>query len=84
MSKIIRLSEFQYEIPIFTINKDFDGFFETHPNSPISILFLKVLSKYSSFGLPLYSLEKQKLSFAKLSDRLKNSDEGKELSKKLQ
>lgn len=58
---------------------EYKTFFEQHSDSPIALVFLKILAKYSVLGLPLYTIQERKLAFDKLSDRLKNSDEGKEL-----
>ena len=60
-------------------SRKYDAFFEQHPDSFIAILFLKILAKYTYNGFPLYTIQERKLSYNKLSDRLKNSDEGKEL-----
>ena len=59
--------------------RDYGQFFNKYPNSPIAILFLKTLAKYSFNGLPLFSIQECKSAYDKLSDELKNSDEGKEL-----
>lgn len=40
MPKITRLSEFQYEIPIFTINKDFDGFYANFLKTDLGKIYL--------------------------------------------
>lgn len=60
-------------------SRKYDAFFEQHPDSFIAIMFLKILSKYTLNGLPVYTIQERKLSYDKLSDRLKQSDEGKEL-----
>lgn len=58
---------------------EYETFFEQHSDSPIALVFLKILAKYSVLGSPLFSVQERKLAYDKLSDRLKNSDEGKEL-----
>ena len=40
MPKITRLSEFQYEIPIFTIDKDFDGFYAQFLKTDLGKIYL--------------------------------------------
>ena len=61
MTKIRRLSEFQYEIPIFTINKDFDGFYAQFLKTDLGKIYLST---------PFYELAK---SF-KLKDSQKGTD----------
>lgn len=48
MPKIIRLSEFQYEIPIFTINKDFDGFYAQFLKTDLGKIYLS--TPFSELG----------------------------------
>ena len=76
-----------------TLNKDIDGmylaiklgkydaFFKEHPDSPIAIVFLKTLTGLATKGSALITIQQCKLSYDSLSDRLKNTDEGKELLK---
>jgi hypothetical protein len=57
-------------------NLDRDNYFEKFPDSPVSILFLKSLvslSKHPMFGSEI----NVKSYYAKLSERLKNSEDGK-------
>lgn len=40
MPKIVRLSEFQYQIPIFTINENFDGFYAQFLKTDLGKIYL--------------------------------------------
>lgn len=60
-------------------SKQYSLFFENHPDSPISLVFLKTLTKYYFNGSPIFTIQECKESYDKLSARIKNSDEGKEL-----
>ena len=48
MTKIVRLSEFQYEIPIFTINKDFDSFYANFLKTDLGKIYLS--TPFSELG----------------------------------
>lgn len=48
MTKIVRLSEFQYEIPIFTINKDFDSFYANFSKTDLGKIYLS--TPFSELG----------------------------------
>lgn len=48
MPKILRLNEFQYEIPIFTINKDFDGFYAQFLKTDLGKIYLS--TPFSELG----------------------------------
>lgn len=73
------------------LNKDIDDmnlaikerrystFFEQHPDSPISIVFLKSLAEFAIRDSPVFTMQEFKSSYNKLSENLKNSDEGKKL-----
>jgi hypothetical protein len=57
---------------------DYDGYFEKFPDSPVSVVFLKTLvplTKHPMFG----SAINVKSYYAKLSDRIKSSEDGKVL-----
>lgn len=76
------------------LNKDLEDMFETiksgayelyfsnHRDSPVSVLFLKSLAQINTFSsrLTTYNCE---LYFEMLSDRIKNSPEGKALAEKM-
>jgi hypothetical protein len=76
-----------------SLNKDIDGmylaiksgkydtFFKEHPDSPVAIVFLRTLAGLAVKGSSLITIQECKLSYDSLSDRLKNTDEGKELLK---
>lgn len=59
--------------------KKYSSFFEQHPDSPISIVFLKSLADFAIRDSPVFTMQEFKSSYNKLSENLKNSDEGKEL-----
>lgn len=64
-------------------NKEYLTFFTNHPDSPISLMFINVLlSINSSFSL----LKKTDFEqfFSKLSVKLRNTEKGKEVSKKIE
>ncbi|AEW85217.1 hypothetical protein V8245_11465 [Flavobacterium columnare] len=42
MAKKIRLSEFQYQIPFFTLNKDFDGFYAQFLKTDLGKIYLSM------------------------------------------
>jgi hypothetical protein len=58
---------------------NFKAFFEQHPNSPVAIVFLQTLTESALKGSSLFTIADCRLSYQKLADRLKNSDEGKNL-----
>ncbi|MEE1946300.1 hypothetical protein VRU48_14340 [Pedobacter sp. KR3-3] len=59
--------------------KKYEAFFAEHPNSPIAIVFLKTLATNARNSSAFFSIPECKGYYAKLSEGLKNSDEGKEL-----
>lgn len=59
----------------------YDTFFKQHPDSPVAIVFLKTLTGLATKGSALITIEQCRSSYDSLSDRLKNTDEGKELLK---
>lgn len=61
---------------------DFKPFFEQHPDSPIALIFLKSLTAISKNHL-LAQYVDCKTYYNDLSDRLKNSSEGKEVWAKI-
>lgn len=61
---------------------DFKPFFEQHPDSPIALIFLKSLTAISKNHM-LAQYVDCKTYFNDLSDRLKNSSEGKEVWAKI-
>lgn len=60
---------------------EYEKFFKEHPDSPVSLMFLKVLSRMRNGMFSPYI--DCKLYFSKLSEKLRNSPEGKELFSKL-
>lgn len=83
MPKILRLSEFQYEIPIFTINKDFDGFYaqflktdlgKIYLSTPFSELAQSFKMKDSKKGTHCYFSPKGKIALMMLKNYYGCSD----------
>ncbi|MFI5451871.1 hypothetical protein ACHMWN_06895 [Pedobacter sp. UC225_61] len=78
-----------------SLNKDIDdmyvtiktrkytNFFEQHSNSPVSLIFLKTLVQNVIDGSSFFNYIECKLWFNKLSEKVKSSNEGKEISKML-
>lgn len=58
-------------------SRKYDVYFEQHSDSPMSMVFLKTLTESASKGFPFLGLSECKSYFHKLSNGLKESDEGK-------
>ena len=58
MPKIVRLSEFQYEIPIFSINTDFDGFYAQFLKTDLGKIYLSM--PFSELGQSFRLKDSQK------------------------
>lgn len=59
----------------------FATFFEQYPDSPVAIVFLKTLTNGALKGVNFFNIIECRLAYDKLSDRLKNTEEGKALFK---
>ena len=66
------------EMNISIVNLNYENYFDKYPDSAVSIYFLKLLSKVSKMPM-LSSPINLRSYYTKLSDRIKNSDEGKML-----
>lgn len=60
--------------------KKYSDFFESNSENPVSLVFLKTLVQGIINGSPFFSRVDCKLWFNKLSDELRNSKKGKEIS----
>ena len=66
------------EMNISILNLNYENYFDKYPDSAVSIYFLKLLAKVSKMPM-LSSPINLRSYYTKLSDRIKNSDEGKML-----
>ena len=66
------------EMNISIVNLNYENYFDKYPDSVVSIYFLKLLAKVSKMPM-LSSPINLRSYYTKLSDRIKNSDEGKML-----
>lgn len=60
-------------------SKQYKPFFELHQDSPVSLIFLKTLTNMAAGNWPFFTKQDCKSYYDKLSDQLKNSDQGREI-----